>query len=180
MRHPLHQRIGELLGRASLGDCELVLDPACGGNQNIPLFVHDFKSNATEYCNVDALFHCDGRVRGIVEIEEANIKPTQICGKFLTSALASFYQHEKHGNQPLPVRGAFFVQVVDSSKLKKGKTSKLEQFRNIRESIRGLLTLGLDSVSSYELVAIAGASDIEGIEKVIRYIEKSISELSGK
>ena len=180
MPHPLHQRIGELLGRASLGDCELVLDPACGGDQNIPLFVREPKSNATAYCNVDALFHCDERVRGIVEIEEANIKPTQICGKFLTSALASFYQHERRGNRPLPVRDAFFVQIVDSSKLKKDKTSKLKQFGNVQKSICKLLPLGHSTILTYELIAVAGASDTEGVEKVIRRIEKAISALCGK
>ena len=175
MPHPLHERIGELLGSAELGSCELVLDPACGGDQNIPLFVSEPKSNATEYCNVDVLFIRDGQVRGIIEIEEANILPNQVCGKFLTSALASFYHHRRHGNRPIPIQDTFFVQVVDSSKLKGDKTSKLAQFENIRESIREVLPLSGSGVSSYELVAVAGANDAENSEKVIRWIEDAIS-----
>ena len=175
MRHPLHERIGEMLRGATLGSCELVLDPACGGDQNIPLFVSEPKSNATEYCNVDVLFLEDGRVRGVIEIEEANILPTQVCGKFLTSALASFYHHKRHGSTPISIRDAFFVQIVDSSRLKGDRTSKLAQFENIRESIRSVLPLGGSAVTSYELVAVAGAGDAQGASSVVRWIEDTIS-----
>jgi hypothetical protein len=175
MQHPLHQKIGEMLRSASLGSCELVLDPACGGDQNIPLFVREPKSNATEYCNVDVLFLEDGRVRGIIEIEEANILPTQMCGKLLTSALASFYHHRQHGSRPIPIQDAFFLQVVDSSKLKGDKTSKLVQFENIRESIMNVLPLSSSGVTSYELIAVSGANHSEGISGVVRWIEDTIS-----
>lgn len=179
MSHPLHARIGEGLRSARVEPYVLVLDAACGGEQHIPLFVREPKSNATELCNLDVLILGEGCVRGIVEIEEASILPTQVCGKFLTSALASFYHHRHHGDRPIPIREAFFLQVVDSSKLKRDKTSKLEQFDYIKGAIRGALPLQGSGVTSYELIAVAGANDTEGISSAVRWIEDTIAALPG-
>ena len=93
----MHVSIGDLIEN-SLGErAQLVRDQACGGNQQIPLFCSNEKSNKTEYCNVDLLVIQDGKIRVIIEIEESDVKPTQICGKFLTSALARYYIHETEG-----------------------------------------------------------------------------------
>ncbi len=58
-------------------------------------------SRATEYCNVDLLLFKDDKIKAIVEIEESNVKPTQISGKLLTSALSKFYIHESNGDKPV-------------------------------------------------------------------------------
>ncbi len=96
-KHPLHKKIGdaliEIINAAADSKIEFFLDPACGGGQNLPIFSTAFKSNPTEYCNVDALVLSDEQVKIIIEIEEANIKPTQICGKYLTSALGRYFIH---------------------------------------------------------------------------------------
>ena len=174
MTHLLHAEIGEVLGGVSLGRCKLLRDSACGGKQNIPLFVGRPKSNETECCNVDVLFLDGGRVRGIVEIEEGNIVPTQVCGKFLTSALASFYQHARHGDVPIPIQDAFFIQIVDSSKLKRGRTAKLAQLGNIARSIENVLPLPAGGISYYKLFMVNGPGDSEGIESVMRWISESL------
>jgi len=78
--HPLHKEIADRLDNI-LPSNSLVKDEACGGDQRIPLFYDKEKSRATEYCNVDMLVLKENRVRAIIEIEESNVKPTQICGK---------------------------------------------------------------------------------------------------
>jgi hypothetical protein len=48
-----------------------------------------------EFRSVDLLILCNRKIRVIVEIEEADLTPTQIAGKFLTSALASHFNHDR-------------------------------------------------------------------------------------
>ena len=98
MKHPLHKAIGDMFTGGLLPGYEILKDPACGGEQNIPLFCSEEKSNQTKYCDVDLLIVKSNKIKVIIEIEQANIKPTQICGKFLTSALSSFYIHEDEDN----------------------------------------------------------------------------------
>lgn len=112
------------------------------GNQRIPLFCSDKRSLATKYCDVDLLVLHNNRIRLVVEIEESNVKPTQIAGKFLTSALASHFIHDKHGVTAIPkdVQLVFF-QFVDTTRLKP-KSVKRKQWQNIERSIHSLLPLG--------------------------------------
>jgi len=140
--HPLHEVISALAAEVMPTHCTLVKDPACVGTQRIPLFCSDKRSSATKYCDVDLLVLHNNRIRLIVEIEESNVKPTQIAGKFLTSALASHFIHDKHGVTAIPkdVRLAFF-QFVDTTRLK-AKSVKRNQWRNIERSIQSLLPLG--------------------------------------
>jgi hypothetical protein len=50
--HPLHVAVGTLIADAALPECAVVRDPACGGNQSIPLFCDRKKSKEprTEAC----------------------------------------------------------------------------------------------------------------------------------
>jgi hypothetical protein len=117
--------------------------------QNIPLFASDEKGNDTEYCDPDLLFLLSGAIKVIVEIEESALDPTQVCGKFLTSALAKCYIHEADGGKPI-YKGSdvLFVQVMRTSKLKE-KSKKPAQWTNLEKSIQGILPLG--SISQYRL-----------------------------
>ena len=92
-QRPLHKVIGDIIQDSEFPSCTVLKDPACGGNQNIPLFCIDKKSNRTEYCNVDSLILKDNKIRVIIEIEEADVTPMQIFGKFLASALSSYFIH---------------------------------------------------------------------------------------
>ena len=164
--HPLHLAVGNVLDgvRRSLPDdrreaCVLIKDPACvhGDSpdyvrvpQNIPLFCTTVRSNGTEYCNVDALVLLDGRIKVIVEIEESALGPTQVFGKFLTSAAALCYIHDADGaGAVLKDEQVLFVQVMDTSELKP-RSTKREQWRNIESSIRALPPLG--SIGQYRLL----------------------------
>ena len=95
MDHQLHQHIGNLLETItrSFPSTRIIKDPACCKEeershwQHIPLFCSRQKSRKTEFCKVDLLILKDEKIKFILEIEESDIKPTQVCGKFLTSAL---------------------------------------------------------------------------------------------
>ena len=176
-QHPLHLAIGTCLVERVAGEgVQVVLDDACGGGQHVPLFLTLEKSSATEICDVDALIIADGRVAMVMEIEESNIKPTQICGKFLTVALAKYYIHEQAGNEPLPLQDVLFVQVVDSSRLK-ARTAKLDQFRNIEGAIKSLALAGV-SVSDYWLVPVEGVGDASAIEAMCDEIAEYVMSAS--
>ena len=126
--HPLHKQTADKL-ESILPQHSLVKDEACGGDQRLPLFYDKEKSRATEYCNVDMLLLKNNRVRAIIEIEESNVKPTQICGKFLTSALAKYYIHDNEENKPVEMDDhVAFIQIVDTSKLKKN-SAKPKQWK---------------------------------------------------
>ena len=77
--HPLHFAIAEQIERNLHSNCLLIKDTACGGFQHIPLFNSRRKSRKTQYGKVDLLILKDEKIKVIVEIEEPNKKPTQIC-----------------------------------------------------------------------------------------------------
>jgi hypothetical protein len=166
MNHPLHEKIGNLIEVTfkDFANLKIVKDPACCQGdetdlQQIPLFRTDQKSRHTRYCCVDLLILQKGKIRGIVEIEEADIKPTQICGKFLTSALTNFYIHEKDGGKVEMANSVFFLQVLDSSKLK-DRSAKLEQFKNLEHSIQEILPLKSSRIDRYKLLAGKESDDL--------------------
>jgi len=164
--HPLHKAIADKL-RSIFPPHSLIKDEACGGDQRIPLFYDEEKSRATEYCNVDMLVLKDNRVRAIIEIEESNVKPTQICGKFLTSALARYYIHENKENKPVEMYDyVAFIQIVDSSKLKKN-SAKRKQWRALERSIQNMLPLRNSRITSYILIT---EDELDGLAPLLREI----------
>ena len=159
MSHRLHRIVGEVLREveAAGADVRLLLDPACGAkdgkNHNLPFFLKPEKSNATEICNVDAVLLAGDRIKVVVEIEEANVGPTQICGKFLTTALAKGLIHEALGSRLVEFDDAtVFVQVLDTTGLNIERTAKLDQWINIRDAIREILPRLGGKVATYELL----------------------------
>lgn len=152
MLHPLHENIGEYIDSNIFSNCKIIKDSVCGGQQNVPLFCSTNKSNKTEYCNVDLLILKDNKIRVIIEIEEANIKPTQICGKYLTSALSSYFIHKSEDKKPINMdESVLFIQILDTSKLKKDKTSKIEQWKNIEKSIQNIIPVKGSRINNYKL-----------------------------
>lgn len=152
MEHPLHKAIGDIFAADPLPGYEFLKDPACAyDGQNIPLFCSEKKSNQTEYCNVDLLIVKSNKIKVIIEIEEANIKPTQICGKFLTSALSSCYIGQYNDSKPVSMdESVLFIQILDSSKLTEG-THKPKQWTNIEESITQIIPVKNSRIKKYRL-----------------------------
>lgn len=141
-KHPLHKIIGKRINSNELPDYKIIKARECGGQQNVPLFSSKDKSNETEYCNVDLLIIKDNKVRAIIEIEETDVKPTQICGKFLTSALSSHYIHDSENNTSIGMSDSvLFIQIMNTSQLKE-KTSKIKQWENLEKSIMDILPVG--------------------------------------
>lgn len=149
----MHETIGDLFEDALPPNYSLIRDKACGGKQRIPLFYTSKKSRETEYCNVDLLILKENKISIIVEIEESNVKPTQICGKFLTSAIASYYIHDSKRNKPVEMdESVTFIQIVDTSKLMKDKTSKFKQWKAIENSINKIIPLKDSKITMYRLL----------------------------
>ena len=151
-KHTLHKEIGSLLQSKISENCELILDQACGGNQQIPLFSSSEKSSSTELCKVDILILKQEQISVIIEIEESGINPTKVCGKFLTSALASYYIHATKPNRSISMANSvLFVQIVDLGSLPE-KSEKRKQFINIEESIRKILPIPGSHIDKYNLL----------------------------
>ncbi len=119
--NPLHLRIGKTLSEYlnSRDNVRLLRDVACGGSQHIPLFCSERKSRETEYFNVDMMILKGNKIKVIIEVEESNVKPTQVCGKFLTSALSKHYLH--HSGKAEMDQSVTFIQILDTSALVQGK-----------------------------------------------------------
>jgi len=153
--HELHKAIGDIFesqcAKAALKTCKVVKDPACGGEQNIPLFCSPKKSADVEYCDVDLLVQKGNKVKVIIEIEESNVTPIQLFGKLLASALSRCYVHD--GAAPVMMDDSIlFVQIVDTSKLKKERSSKVTQWINIERSIRRVLPIRSSGICCYRLL----------------------------
>ena len=183
-RHPFHKAIGHCIKNNIQQDenIKIIMDPACDdeASHNIPLFYTDpdsiqkdrfNKSNKTELCNVDILILKKEKIRVIIEIEESNVKPTQICGKFLTSALSTYYESKDY---PMADSVAF-LQVLDMSKLK-GKSSKPRQWKNLERAIKELLPI--NNIKDYFLIYGKKADfeneDSKSYKDLIDYLKKSL------
>lgn len=55
MGHPLHLAVADEIESHLNGRAELVRDPACGGSQQLPLFIGQRKARDTRMCCVDLL-----------------------------------------------------------------------------------------------------------------------------
>jgi len=160
VQHPLHKVIGECIDSHTFPNCKIIKDPACGGLQNVPLFCLEVKSNKTEYCNVDLLILKNNKIRVIIEIEETDITPIKICGKFLTSALSRYFIHESENNIPIGMSDSVsFIQILNTARLKAG-AAKIEQWKNLQKSIVDTLPIKGSKIREYKLL-YGNVSDFE-------------------
>jgi hypothetical protein len=171
MKHPLHFAVAAEIEHRLDGKCRLIKDPACGGNQHIPLFIGNHRSRETRTCMVDLLVVLNESVKVIIEIEESGFLPTKICGKFLQAALSTHLIHDSQLNGYLSFADqVLFVQVLDGSKCLKVGTRKDRQADLIAERIRNLLPLKESNISDYRLFFVKGVDDCAGLEIVAREI----------
>ena len=149
MPHPLHEVIADLIATKLPPEIDLIRDPACIGTQRIPLFQCAERSRATWLCDVDCLLVINGRIRAIIEIDESNVKPTHVAGKFLASALATHYIHQTAGD-PIPKADSVtFIEFLSAAGLPKG-SRKPQQWEKLETAIRQIPTIG--SIDRYELL----------------------------
>lgn len=149
--HPLHKAVKECLIGIDLSGYELKIDKECGGEYEIPLYCSKVGTKtSTKYCNVDFLLLKNDKIKVIVEVEETNVKPVQIFGKFLASSMSSYYIHHTKGDMPIEMGDSvLFIQVVDTKGIKEN-SSKIDQWNNIEKSIKNILPLG--RVNQYTLI----------------------------
>ena len=166
-KHPFHYLIGEHL-KKHIQNVDFVIDPACGGDQNIPLFLTDVKSNETEICNVDFMMLKNDRIKIILEIEETNIKPTQILGKFMASALAKFYIHKTKKYKKIEMAdNVCFIQILTTDPLKPN-SDKREQWNKIEKALKEVLPTLKTNIKTYRLF-YGGSIDID-LNEITQFI----------
>ena len=160
MNHVLHEKLGKTLSDSFSGEpgYKVMLDKACGGNRTLPLFISCKRTRENRLCDVDILIAKGIKVKAIIEIEESDVKPNQICGKFLTSALAFYYSDGKGPLQDLN-KPIAFIQVLDKSKLKIHRTKKLKQWENLEKAICRLLSDGNSQINVYKIFGFNGPED---------------------
>jgi hypothetical protein len=142
-----HRTIANIITAAEFPEFSVKWDFECGGNQRLQLFCRNEKSNPTKYCHVDGLILDAGCVKVIIEIEESggsNIRPISLYGKLFPSALSSHFIDDS-GCYPFATSVAF-VQIV-RTKLEQ----KIEQCKNLQESINCALSKKISSVSDYQI-----------------------------
>lgn len=172
MNHPLHVAIAKEVARCIPKYTTIQADKACGGKKFLPLFSSDRRSRDTQLCKVDLMVLKNNTIKVILEVEESGFNPAKICGKFLTSALASYFIHNSYGGDPVGFSdNVKFVQVIDASKFIKPGSRKKEQYELINNQINQLLAKKFGSISSYELLLVFGPKDKNGIETVGRAVK---------
>lgn len=84
-RHPFHKVIGDIFVPENfpVEGIDILKDTACGGEHTLPLFCSDLRSYATRYACVDLMIIKDRKIKVIMEIEESNVKPLHLFGKYL-------------------------------------------------------------------------------------------------
>ena len=169
VKHPLHLAVADTIERRGIGAAILYRDLAADDSprQRLPLFLGKRRSSCTRLCNVDLLVIKDDAVKVIIEIEESDFRPTIICGKFLTSVLATHFIHDScHNSEPIQVSdSALFVQVVNTSKLPKD-TKKPFQYKLLKSELQSLLPRLSSHVELYKLFCVEGENDIPALGKV--------------
>ena len=147
----------------------LLLDPACGGNQHLPLFISEKKCRATRMCCVDILILKNEKVRAIIEIEESGFLPTKICGKYLQAAIADHFIHASH-TKALPYDDKVtFIQILDGSKSLKSGSQKEEQAMLIADKINK--NASSFNIQQYLLFYIKGSDDTERLDALCAAIK---------
>lgn len=123
--HAFHRTIGNLIKTLGyIPDKEIWLDPACGGHEVAPLS-NGAGSEAVRFCQVDILIVAYDRLV-IIEIEESDVKPLHILGKFYASAFSTHHDDQDISNLPL-----LFIQVLDTKKVNLEEGKKGEQLDQI-------------------------------------------------
>jgi hypothetical protein len=119
------------------------------------------------------------KIKVIFEIEESDVKPTQICGKFLTSALSCCYIGGYKDFKRIRMDDdVLFIQILDTSKLKVDGAKKIEQWKNIENSIKKIIPVKGNRIKDYKLF-YGGIKEFTGKQekkkKFINYIRNFLS-----
>jgi len=113
----------------------------------------------------------------VIEIEESNIKPTQILGKFLTTAFSEHFMNDKllGRNGLIPLSDCSFLQIAYTGNLSK-RSQKPNQLLLLRDRIKSKLPL--PPMANYGLVMVpdwktAGRQVMEVLQRLLEHSSKS-------
>ncbi len=172
VEHKLHELISKKVLEANLDDCKVFVDHAPEKGHNLPLFFSKEKSRKTTICNVDILVIKDNKIKIIFEIEESNVLPTQVCGKFLASAISNYYIYEDDTIEMDDK--VLFIQVLNNLKLNLDRTSKMEQWKNLEKEINNILPVKDSKITKYKLF-FGNIEDFD-FDRLISYLRGVLSE----
>ncbi len=172
-KHQLHSKVGEQLEEVFLFPYKVLLDPACGGDQHISLFINK-KNRENIMCKIDAAIVNDNKINAIIEVEESGISPTKIFGKFYTSYFSSIYiRYVEEYNYSEKIG---YFQLIDVSKTNEERSSKERQLKYIENEINKFINDNENSkIKSYTLLCYRNNSDIK---KFVSIIEKYCKEIN--
>jgi len=114
------------------------------------MFISDKSENSTHFADADLIITQDRKVRVIIEIEESNINPNHIMGKFLGNALSPFYI-SKYESTTFEQSSCLFIQICDIKKLP-DDSNKRTQFDQISLGISSLLPSNKFKIIDYCLI----------------------------
>jgi len=192
MRHPFHKLIGDIISENIKGeDIEVFKDRACDPSPRghvLPLYhsiEEDGKSEAKSsrrariLTNVDSLILKENKIKVIIEIEESNVKPIHLFGKFFASALSSYYSHPSEDEGKIGMSNSvLFIQILYTKNLNAEKTQKIYQWENIKKSIENSIKNLKCSIDQYEMYygdevdfGISGKRKIELINTIKEFLD---------
>ncbi len=144
--HEFHRAIGDLIKQSNIEPKNfpkatpliILKDKACDkGGHTIPLYSSSASvGTPIVLCNVDMLIEVGGKARVIVEIEESNITPIHIFGKFLVTAVSDEYGSKEIGPKQF-APPMLFIQILKA--VDKPKSLKPSQWDRIANSIHSIL-----------------------------------------
>jgi len=189
--HPYHKRVREKFDAEGLGkEFSLLEDAACvknhkenprihGNRQTLPLYC---ESNQQDLCWVDmVILRKDSDTVGvIIEIEESNTGPAHICGKFLASALTSYYFD---GITERCLDDVLFIQIVNRKKNTESEkeTNLVKKWKVIEEGITKLLPLKDSNITKYRLFWGTGndGTDFKGLNDRLNLYQEIRAHMNG-
>ena len=173
--HPFHKIIGDIFNDENFPfeGIRILKDTACGGDHTLPLFCSEVRSYATRYTCVDLMIVKEGKIKVIIEIEESNVKPLHLFGKYLASAMAKYYIYgrEKTGMD----KSVVFIQILDTSK-QKSKSARNEQWENVKMSIQSIIPVKGSSMKEYKIFSGNQSDFISGDKKgkLINFVKSAL------
>lgn len=153
--HPLHESISDIIEEyfCNVPNAHVYRDPACGkgqlGNRNLPMFFGE-RSNKAEFTNVDLVVTVNSQIKLICEIDESNVKPNHIFGKYLSIASSNLLGI---GKKLIRLENKFFfLQILDKTKLKE-KSNKTHQWKNIELRIKDTICIIDNHIKDYAIIS---------------------------
>lgn len=143
--HPLHQLTGRRLTElvAKRWGFKLLLDTQCGGQGSLPLYDAPSPTLDHNFCNVDFLILENSRrtpeISVIGEIEESDVEPVHIFGKFMASAMSRYYAASQRSPLIPYADTVHFIQVLSTREPLRARSKKPNQWTWIEAAIQGVI-----------------------------------------